>query len=466
MCGIVGQIENKGRVDLPRFLAMRARLRHRGPDGVGLYASPDGSAALGHTRLALVDLSDAGRQPMANEDRSLWLVVNGEIYNAPLLRRELADKGHLFSSRSDSEVILHGFEEWGEGVLSRLSGMFALAIWDENRRRLFLARDRFGIKPLYWAATPDRFVFASEVKALAVGGLLSLEVDFAAACDYFAYRYVPAPKTIWKGVHKLSPGHFLFVENGRPRTPKRWWTLPLGERRMPRAEAASRMNELLRASCAAHLQSDVPVGAFLSGGYDSSALALTMADLLYPVRAFSIGFSGWEKSEHKYARQVAAVVGADLKESILGPESLDILDELSWVYDEPLADISTVPTYEVSRLAAGNVKAVFSGEGADELFGGYTWHQAYHERHGRMSPFARAAGRLGFGPGRPGVPFYAESMAMGRFDRPELLRLLSPELASCVPMNTEWFYRDHYRPELAPVRSMQHLDFRCFMGEL
>ncbi|MBW1990207.1 MAG: asparagine synthase (glutamine-hydrolyzing) [Deltaproteobacteria bacterium] len=466
MCGICGQVLCREKVDLEAFVRMRDSLAHRGPDGAGAHVSADGSAALGHRRLALVDLSPAGAQPMANEDATLWLSANGEIYNAPLLRAKLRALGHTFSSRSDSEVILHGYEEWGEGVLGRLSGMFALALWDERKGRLFLARDRFGIKPLYWCASPRGFAFASEAKALAANPLFPLEMDVSAACSYFVYRYVPSPGTIWKNVYKLPPGACLTVDRGRPGKVRPWYTLPAGRLRPSMEEAAEEVRRLLKKSVAGHLQSDVPVGSLLSGGYDSSALAVLLSDLDYQAHCFSIGFSGWEASEHRYARMVAEALGLPLSERILDPGDLSLLDELAWVYDEPLADISTLPTHQVSALAAERVKAVFSGEGADELFGGYTWQREYANLWASLCLPRRAAARLGAFLGRTGVPFYANAMAMGRFNRGELRRLLCPDLHRFIPRDPDWFYRKHFRPGLPPLRSIQHLDARCFMGEL
>ncbi len=466
MCGIIGEMDGRKAVDRGRFEALRDILAHRGPDGAGLWLSDGGGAALGHRRLSLVDLTDAGRQPMCNEDGSLWLVFNGEIYNHRVLRAELIGLGHRFSSATDSEVLLHGWEEWGSAVLPRLKGMFALGIYDARSRSLFLARDRFGIKPLYYCGRPDFFLFASELKAIAAHPRAARNLDVTALCDYFVCRYVPSPKTIWKGVKKLPPGSWLSVSADFEVKTGKWYEPAAGTRRLPEREAVEAVDALLARSVAEHSAADVPVGSFLSGGYDSSALLAYRKRAGEEPRAFTIGFDGWEKSEHIAARMVADHLKVPLETEILHPESLELLPRLARVYDEPLADISTIPTFAVSRLAARSVKAVVSGEGADEIFGGYGWHRSIRRDFESLGALGRAA--LSWTPLRRAwfCSRYAGAMSMGRFDRASLKKLLTPDLSRDIPYDSDWFYRASFRNEPGVVKNVQLLDIRAFMGEL
>ncbi len=458
MCGIVGQIERRGIVDPAAFVAMRDALAHRGPDDAGTWISADGRVGLGHRRLAIVDLTPSGHQPMPSEDGRLWLTLNGEIYNHRELRSTLESRGHRFHSTCDAEVVLHGYEEWGVAVLPRLKGMFAFALWDVDAQELLLARDRFGIKPLYYFADSDRLLFASEAKGLLAHPDVPREIDWPAVCDYFVYRYVPSPKCIWKGLAKLPPASWLRFGRDGECAVHEYWTLPPGERRPAAAEAVAAVDEQLAAAVGEHLVSDVPVGSFLSGGYDSSALALYRHRLGVDGPSFAIGFDDWPESEHRYAGQVAAALGLEHRDWILGAESLALARRLAWTYDEPLADISIVPTFAVSHLASRHVKTVLSGEGADEIFCGYTW------QHELM------AGSWGSAAGDPTtddlVAFYAGAMAMGSFDRAGLAALLAPDLHAHLPDDPWWFYRRLVRPELAPLKRLQWLDIRAFMGEL
>ncbi len=454
MCGIVGQIERRGIVDPGDLAAMRDTLAHRGPDDAGLWLAADGRAGLGHRRLSFLDLSAAGRQPMPSEDERLWLTLNGEIYNHRELRAELLARGHRFRSTCDAEVVLHGYEEWGTEVLQRLQGMFAFGLWDEGAQELFLARDRFGIKPLYYFADSDRLLFASEAKALLAHPAVPREVDWSAVCDYLVYRYVPSPKCIWKGLAKLPPACWLRLGRDGGVTVGEYWTLPPGDRKIPFEEAVAAVDRHLENAVRRHLESDVALGSFLSGGYDSSALVLYLDRIGYRAETFAVGFEEWAQSEHRYAEEVARQFGLDHQTRVLGPESLELAHRLAWIYDEPLGDISTVPTFAVSHLAARRVKAVLSGEGADEIFCGYTWQRDYMTARAAGDP---AADDL--------VAFYGGAMAMGSFDRERLAGLLHPDLHAHLPDDPWWFYRRLVRPELAPLQRLQWLDLRAFMGE-
>jgi asparagine synthase (glutamine-hydrolysing) len=374
VCGICGLAALDGGAVDPRGLDdMVDALAHRGPDGRGVRVT--GPVALGNRRLAIVDLAH-GEQPMANEDGSVLVVQNGEIYNHAELRAELAGRGHRFATRCDTEVLVHAYEEHGDAFLERLRGMFALALWDARERRLLLARDRFGIKPLYWRAAGGVLSFASELKALRRQPGFDDALDPAALEAYFTYNSIPAPRSIYRDVCKLAPGHLLEWRPGTEPVVRRWHRVapaPAGALRgESEAALAEELRERLADSVRAHLVADVPVGVFLSGGVDSGALAALAAGAsAEPVRTFSVGFEERSFDELDHARLVARRYGTDHHEIVLRPDAAQLLPEIVAAFDEPFADSSALPTYAVSRLAAGHVKVALSGEGADELFGGY-----------------------------------------------------------------------------------------------
>jgi asparagine synthase (glutamine-hydrolysing) len=355
---------------------MNATIRHRGPDGDGYFAAA--GAGLAFQRLAIIDLQ-RGWQPIYNEDRSVVIVFNGEIYNHRAIRRELEGK-HTFSSAADTEVILHGYEEWGEGIVPRLRGMFAFAIWDSNRKVLFAARDRLGIKPFYYYESPYGLVFGSEIKAILEHPDVHRALDHEALDAYLSLLYVPAPHTIWKNLRKLPAAHTLRVEHGRV-TVKPYWDLRFAPATGTLDEAGWRAEVLdaLDESVQSHLESDVPLGAFLSGGVDSSAVVTSMAKAARePVKTCAIGFASARWNELEYARKVSELYGTDHREFTVEGQALDALDRLFWHYDEPFADSSALPTYHVSRLAREMVTVAISGDGGDENFAGY--RRYYYDR--------------------------------------------------------------------------------------
>jgi len=373
MCGICGLVFQDPSRRLPEGLIdrMTDTLGHRGPDDRGTFEEE--GVGLGHRRLSIIDLSAAGRQPMTNEDGSLLVVFNGEIYNFRDLRRDLRSRGHVFSSRTDTEVILHLYEEKGEACLAELRGMFAFALWDRRRRRLFAARDRAGQKPFVWAELDGAVLFASELKALLEEPSFPKEVDPSAIHHYLTYQYIPSPRTIYSRARKLPAAHYLVWEDGRVKT-ERYWSL----RYVPKLRLGSlhayreRFLEVFDEAVRLRLVSDVPLGAFLSGGVDSSAVVASMSRAgAAPVRTFSIGFSEKDYDEVRYARMVAERYGTEHKEMIVEPKALEILPELVRAYNEPFADSSAVPTYYVSRLTRRHVTVALSGDGGDEAFAGY-----------------------------------------------------------------------------------------------
>ncbi|HYM69399.1 MAG TPA: asparagine synthase (glutamine-hydrolyzing) [bacterium] len=373
MCGICGFVTTGAAtgqepVDLQR---MTDAMVHRGPDDQGHHLQ--GHAALGARRLSIIDL-EGGHQPLSNEDGTTWVAFNGEIFNYRELRAELVSRGHRLATASDTEVIVHLYEEYGADCAERLRGMFAFAIWDDRRETLVLARDRLGIKPLYYGNEGGRFAFASELTSLRRALPHSPELDARALDEYVTLGYVPCPRTILAGFHKLPPAHVLVWARGQTRV-RRYWTVryDTGER-YSEADATDRLRAHLDDAVRAWMISDVPVGAFLSGGLDSSTVTGLMRGVTGErVKTFSIGFDDPAYNELGYARQAADRYGTEHHEVVLGDDEMTRLPQLAWFLDEPMADDSTVPMFAVSRLAAEHVKVVLSGDGGDELFGGYGW---------------------------------------------------------------------------------------------
>jgi asparagine synthase (glutamine-hydrolysing) len=389
MCGIAGIIKFDPRetVEETRLKQMRDVLRHRGPDGEGLWI--EGPVGLAHRRLAIVDVA-GGHQPMANEDETVWIVYNGEIYNHAVLRKELEAKGHRYGTRSDTETILHLYEEEGERCVERLQGMFAFAVWDRVRRRLLLARDRLGIKPLYYALTNNELLFASEIKGVLAAGSIKPDFNTAILPEFLATRFVSGEETFFRGVRKLLPGRILSWSSDEGFRERRYWRLPTALDDEPRSlkESADELRLRLEAPVRSHLMSDVPPGLFLSGGMDSSGLAALMAPMIKePIRTFAVGFDDPQANELAYARLMARSVHAEHREVVVPPgEFFEALPRLIWHEDEPIAFPSSVPLYFVSRLAREHVKVVLTGEGADELFLGYNRYRvtAWNKRLGRF----------------------------------------------------------------------------------
>lgn len=380
MCGIVGVAAVAAWTDRPPLAAMRDAMRHRGPDDEGEWWSPDGRVGLGFRRLSIIDLSPAGHQPMVTGDGELALVFNGEIYNFAELREELVGRGHLFRSRSDTEVILEAYRAWGTACVARLRGMFALALYDVRRGRLLLARDRAGEKPLFYALAGGRLRFASELKALFADAAVPRVMDASALDAYLAFGYVPGEACLLDGVAKLAAGSQATFDLGTGRLEtSRYWALPGPPARGPVDETAleEELELLLETSVREQLVADVPVGVLLSGGVDSSlVVAMAARASSTPVRTFTITFPGHGSfNEGPYARLVAEHFGTDHYELIAEPATLDLLPALVHQYDEPIADSSMLPTFLVSRLVRSHCTVALGGDGGDELFGGYTLYQ-------------------------------------------------------------------------------------------
>jgi asparagine synthase (glutamine-hydrolysing) len=393
MCGILGQIEWQRPVDPAAFARMLATLSARGPDGEGTRLLRDGRVALGHRRLAIVDLSEAAAQPMSNEDGSVWLTFNGEIYNFRELRKQLESRGHAFRSAGDSEVILHAYEEWGDDCVARLRGIFAFGLWDERRERLLLVRDRLGVKPLYYWAHAEGVVFASQPRAILAHPRFRREVDPSAFQHYLELRYVPHDLAIWAGMRKLPAAHLLALDRRGLRR-QRYWELRYAPVVRSAADAARLVRGKLEEAVRMQLVSDVPLGLFLSGGIDSSTTAAVATRALERrLPSFTIGFEDAEADERPFARATSTFLGTEAHEEVLTLEAaLELIPDFVALHDEPFFDHSSLPTLAVSRLARRHgVPVVLSGDGADELFAGYRWYEGEPAR--RPPAWRRLAGR-------------------------------------------------------------------------
>jgi asparagine synthase (glutamine-hydrolysing) len=418
MCGICGFVRFDPLAPVPedRLRQMRDTLVHRGPDDAGLFVQ--GNVGLGHRRLSIIDLS-SGHQPMANADGTVWITYNGEVYNFREVRAALEAGGYAFSTKSDTEVVLRAYEAYGEACVEHLRGMFAFAIWDSQRQKLLLARDRLGIKPLYYAVHDGTFLFASEIKAILAAGIIRPSLNEAILPEFLATRYISGEETFFRGVKKLLPGRTLSWSPAEGFRERRYWRLPIETNGSgcDLKEAAGEVRARLEAAVRSHLMSDVPLGLFLSGGIDSSGLAALMAPMVRePIRTFAVGFDEPGANELPYARLAARAVGAEHHEVVVSPgEFFDALPRLIWHEDEPIAFTSSVPLYFVSRLAREHVKVVLTGEGADELFLGYNRYRvtAWNDRLARVyetllpATVRATVGRL-MGELPPGIHRYAQ----------------------------------------------------------
>ena len=392
MCGIVGIVSSdQTPVHRTWVEAINRSIHHRGPDDDGFYVN--GAVGLGMRRLSIIDV-EGGQQPVHNEDKTIWVVFNGEIYNYKEIRESLEELGHQFQTHSDTETLVHLYEEYGEEGISRLRGMFAYALWDENRERLILARDRFGIKPLYYTCTGGKLLFASELKSFLAMPGFTPEISPSAIEAFLTYLYIPGPQTVFRNVNEIPPAHYLVYEGGMLSL-RRYWTINYrGEHTLTAKEWEHRFLSQFRDSVKSHLISDVPLGAFLSGGIDSSAIVGIMAQASSkPVETFSIGHEGRGsfQDERAYARLVAERFGTHHHEFVVTPDIRDLLPKLTACFDQPFADSSAIPTYYISELTRRYVKVALSGLGGDEIGGGYERYlgMLWIERYRKLPRFIR-----------------------------------------------------------------------------
>ncbi len=482
MCGISGifNFGTRSPADAAALKRSTDAMAHRGPDDEGFYF--DGDLALGNRRLSIIDLP-GGHQPLSNEEGRLWITFNGEIYNYREERRELLARGHRFRTASDTEAIVHLYEEHGIRCLDRLRGMFAFALWDAGERRLLLARDRLGVKPLFYRLEPGRLVFASELRSLRELSQQPFEIDPQAVYDFFGFRYVPAPSTLYRGVYKLLPGHYLVADASGTRT-HCYWDIPGDEETQGDApEWAARVLEHLRESVRLRLISDVPLGVFLSGGTDSSALVALMSQLgAHPLRTFAVGFDEPGFSELPYARQVAETFRTEHQELVVTANDVaEDLPRLISLRDEPLAEPTDVALYRVARLAAQSVKVVLAGEGGDELFAGYAKYAA-----DRLARWARVVPRALVRTGLRALPYgqhrlhtafemlslsdEAERFAawFGSFSRDERTALFSADFLAQVDVTHPARVIRHYLEkarERSPLKRMLYTDLKVWLPD-
>ncbi len=494
MCGIAGIIHREGLTDdeVAALPAMAEALAHRGPDGQGIEL--DLWAGLVHTRLSIIDLA-GGAQPMSNETGTVWITFNGEIYNYPGLKRELEAKGHRFHTNSDTEAIVHLYEEMGEACVNRLRGMFAFAIWDRPRRKLLLARDRVGIKPLYYAHAGSRLIFASELKALLQAPGFAARLRPEALLDYLTFSWIPGPGTIFEDCYKLPPGHLLVFDESGTRVRQYWDVEYCSDDHACARMIQERLLEQLSDAVESHLLADVPLGAFLSGGLDSSAIVATMARL--PARGSaqrpitnSIGFTAKAYDELPYARAVAERFGAEHHEFVVEPDAVEIVNRLAWHFDEPFADASAIPCWYLSEMTRQTVKVALSGDGGDELFAGYRLYK-FHQRErwvrNRLPLGLRrqVLGRLGrYWPKADWLPrplrfkstlenlggsdWQAMFRSRAAFDPDFARRLLRPELRrQLADYSPGDIVRQHYErcPARDPLHRDLYVDFKLYLPD-
>ena len=478
MCGFVGGTDPSW-----DYTAALVSIEHRGPDDGRLQL--EGPVRVGFRRLSIIDLDAAAMQPMFADDGQTWIVFNGEIYGFLALRDELGKLGHTFRTQSDTEVLLNAYLEWGDGFIDHVDGMFAIALWDARDRKLRLYRDRPGIKPLYYYYDGRRFAFASELKAIeAALDAADLEFDETALYDFLGYRYVPAPKTLYRNCFKLPPAHRIVFDPdaGKLSDPAPFWSVPVpGQARAISVdEAAEELRALIDESVRDQMISDVPLGFFLSGGVDSSTIVASASGLGADVSTFSIGFDSDEKSETPYAREVAGLFGTRHHERMLSQAAAgDLLPNLKRWFDEPFADESAMPTYLVSKVARENVTVVLTGDGGDEVFGGYRTYPRF-ERYERLPSWPAAMDRVAYRLRKPfgrrsPVTRMTKVLEIAFAHGPTLWAKIMhgmPEAAKSeyrdrfnIPRDYDdwWHYREHWRDDL-PVRTrLQFLDFHTFM---
>ncbi|NOZ77595.1 MAG: asparagine synthase (glutamine-hydrolyzing) [Acidobacteria bacterium] len=491
MCGIAGWVDSGGGARKQPVVRMCESLAHRGPDGEGVWTDPRGLACLGHRRLAIIDLSDAARQPMSNEDLDLWLVFNGEIYNFRKLREDLATAGHRFHSRTDSEVILHGYEEWGlDGLLPRLNGMFAFALWSSRSRQLHLVRDRLGIKPLYVAELAHgSLIFASEAKAILAHGGIPASLDSDGLQSYLAYGYVPHEQSIFHGLKKLRPGHFLSWRDGRTEV-RRWWELEYEPKDTleSRADLVESVRERIADAVRARMVADVPVGSFLSGGLDSSTVtANAVHHAAKGFDTFCVGFDSGSQADLEYSRLVSGRLGTRHHVTTVTAATVrSLLPALASVLDEPLYDPSALATWLLAGFARQHVTAALSGTGGDEVFAGYGWFasQVRYARRGRRfgpawGPIAAASRLLIAGLRRAPLGMRAPGAlkvvgrsqpersfpVRGFFDSWEQRRLLRGAFGQVPNGSHLWLHERTWRPDWPLVPAILNHDLNAFLPD-
>lgn len=456
MCGIIGYA-NLAPIDKILFCKMRDTMVHRGPDDAGTYFSKKTHVALGHRRLSIIDLSSKGRQPISNENGTIWLSFNGEIYNFQNLRKQLQRQGHTFKSKTDAEIVVHAYEEWGTKCIEKFIGMFAFVIWDELKQTFFGARDRLGVKPMHYYYANNKFICASEIKAIIADPMTPRKIDQNALCDFLTYRYIPSPKTIWQDIKKLPPAHAFIYTNKKLKL-WRYWSLKPDNKIISLEEAKSDLVKLLQEATKIRLVSDVPIGLFLSGGLDSTTIAWQLDNLNKKIDSFTIGFSESSKNEILEAQMIAKHF-KHLNHYIKNFSASDFADlsDLLWYFDEPFGPSSMLPTYLVSNLAKQKVTVGLSGDGGDELFAGYNWYDSL------LSKKANLINLFTFSNERQ-INKLAENyhvLTSPRFRSNELKKLI----VDYNEYDELWFIKNSINSDLTGIKQLQWLDVHSFLPE-
>jgi asparagine synthase (glutamine-hydrolysing) len=473
MCGILGQVDYQNKIEQLTFRSMLDTLSHRGPDGCGCMFLDKDRVALGHYRLSIIDLSEAGVQPMTNEDETVWLVFNGEIYNFPALRQTLIRTGHVFRSNTDSEVIIHAYEEWRDDCVLYLRGIFAFGLWDSKAQRLLLARDHLGVKPIYYSNNSHAFTFASQPRAIIHDPGIKRKVDICAFSDYLAYGYVPFDKAIFQGMAKLPAAHRLIVEDGNVKV-ERYWQIHYTPLIDNEQNAVHLLREALQETIRLQMISDVPVGAFLSGGIDSSGVtALMSASSTEPLQTFTIGFEEESSDERDYARIAANRFSTLHHENVLTEDiACELIPTFSEIYDEPFFDSSGLPTHFVSQLARSNgLKVILTGDGGDEVFAGYRWYDFFSRvmTSNRMERFRKwieryreqyLGGTVNHSADGPLEDYFNFVGFLSWEKQQDMLTSRAKDEARADHL---WLLRSFYQPEYPIVTMAQHFDINTYL---
>lgn len=465
MCGIAGIIDKRG-IDRRLPLNMRDLLSHRGPDDAGIWLNINKTVGLVHRRLSIIDLSQAGHQPMSDEESEIWITYNGEVYNFIEIKKELLAKGYQFKSKTDTEVLLYAYKEWGIECLHKFNGMFAFCIYDRRKKTLFMARDRAGKKPLYYAQYDGKFVFASELKAILCDVKFPKEIDYKALNFYFTFGYIPFNFCIFKYARKLAPAHMLIydIENNDC-VIKRYWELPVSDdKKYKEKDLLEQLEYLLRDAVKLRLISDVPLGAFLSGGLDSSLVVAMMSRISdKPARTYSIGFEEQKYNELPYAKIIANYFGTKHTEMIVKPNAFEILRDLVRHFDEPFADSSMIPTYYVSKMTKNHVTVALSGDGGDELFGGYPIYLGTLGNYYASMFFPLFL--------RRGISKYAEFLPEKLLGKRQLLRLKYDPYMAFIDRISHGYFKDKFRskilsPEIINILGNKYNEPELFLYEI
>lgn len=466
MCGITGWWSKNSKINRELFNSMRDTLTHRGPDEYGSYFSLDEKFALGYRGLKLNAHDDLTNQPLTNENKNIWIIFNGIIFNSKIIKELLANKSYKFNSNSDAELILHAYNEWGMELLQKIDGSFAFAIFDEKLQKLFLTRDKFGVKPIYYYFDEENLIFASEIKAIIKNSKIKRELNEQSISEYFIYRYIPSPNTIFKNIFKIKPGYYAEIDKNFNIYHIKYFDLKIDNKKCRRKKLIKEIESLIREAIKEQSNSTEEISSFLSGGYDSSIIVKYLSELKQGFNTYSIGFKDWEKSEHKFAEKIASIYKTNHHSKILDTESFNILDELMYFYDDPIADISIIPTYLAAKLASTKNKIIFSGEGGDEIFAGYSWHKDYLWEISKVEFKKAKKWKWELPINNFNIDSYAKAMAMGEFDEKELKFLLNKKLHNYIPQDTKSFYREYFDESIETPKRFQILDMKSFMGEL